>query len=599
MQESFEQPTALQALACAPGTVLHARYRITQALRLRGDDLHYAAEDLQTGKQVLVTEYVPQSLVFRRDGTLYCRSEEAKTALRQEVGRRLTFYRRLLPISQSTVLDLTDVFLQGGTCCTVSQTNGTPLSAMIGSGNRLPAARALALLAPVTDCLRAMHAAGLFHGAVDPYHILTDGKRVTALTGLAYPPVPASTPFDAPEKNAGLYECSAATDVYAMGAVLYQLLTGFPPESAAQRQRGRALTLPEDLPPRVRDALSKALAQDPHDRFADADQLLAALEETPAAEPQKKKRDGREILRRVVMCAAILTLVISLGVLINYYILAPNRAIRQAKSLAELLVTQAEETEDPWPAIRAKYPDVAFPAGMNPSFADLYALNKDLAGWISIPALDINFPVLQTDDNDYYLRRDFYGKSTAYGNPFFDFRNHLDTLDRNTVLYGHNMRHDDKLFGTLERFRDPATFVESPLIGLSTLYADYTFKVCAVFVTNSVAADDHGDIFNYIFTETDADGFRRYLSELNKRKLYDTGVGIDLNDRLLTLSTCCYDFSNARLVIVARLLRTGESAAIDPAAVQVNERPKYPQAYYDANRMDNPFLGDEDLFPMD
>ena len=58
MQESFEQPTALQALACAPGTVLHARYRITQALRLRGDDLHYAAEDLQTGKQVyLVTGY--------------------------------------------------------------------------------------------------------------------------------------------------------------------------------------------------------------------------------------------------------------------------------------------------------------------------------------------------------------------------------------------------------------------------------------------------------------------------------------------------------------------------------------------------------------
>ena len=599
MQESFEQSTALQTLAYAPGAVLHARYRIVRALRLCGDDLHYAAEDQQTGTQVLLTEYVPQALVFRREGTLYCRSEEAKTTLRQEVGRRLTFYRKLLPIAQTTVLDLSDVFVEGGTCCTVSQTNGTPLSAMIESGKRLPAARALALLSPVTDCLRAIHAAGLFHGAVDPYHILTDGTRVTALTGLAYPPVPASTPFDAPEKNAGLYECSAATDVYAVGALLCQLLTGFPPESAAQRQSGRALTLPDDLPPQMRAVLTEALAQDPHDRFPDVDQMLAALEDAPAAAPQKKKRDGRELLRRVVMLAAILTLLISLGVLINYYILAPNRAIRQAKALADLLVTQATETEDPWPAIRAKYPDVAFPAGMNPSFADLYARNQDLAGWISIPALDINFPVLQTDDNDYYLRRDFYGKSTAYGNPFFDFRNHLDTLDRNTVLYGHNMRHDDKLFGTLERLRDSETFLETPLIGLSTLYGDYTFKICAVFVTNSVAADDNGDIFNYIFTETNADGFRRYLTELNKRKLYDTGVGIELNDRLLTLSTCCYDFSNARLVIVARLLRTGESAAVDPAKVRVNENPKFPQAYYNAKRMDNPYLGDTDLFPME
>ena len=168
MQESFEQSAALQALAYAPDTVLHERYRILQALRLRGDDLHYAAEDLQTGARVQLTEYVPQALVFRRDGTLYCRSEEAQTALRQEVGRRLAHYRKLLPIAQTTVLDLADVFVQGGTCCTVSQTDGTPLSAMIDSGDRLPPARALALLTPVTDCLRAIHAAGLFHGAVDP-----------------------------------------------------------------------------------------------------------------------------------------------------------------------------------------------------------------------------------------------------------------------------------------------------------------------------------------------------------------------------------------------------------------------------------------------
>ena len=158
------------------------------------------------------------------------------------------------------------------------------------------------------------------------------------------------------------------------------------------------------------------------------------------------------------------------------------------------------------------------------------------------------------------------------------------------------MRHDDKIFGTLEQYRTVDGFKKAPLIGMSTLYGDYTFKVYAVFITNSMPSDDNGHIFNYIFTNAANNQFMNYVREIDKRKLYSTGVDINENDKIITLSTCCYDFDDARLVVVGRLLREGESADIDFSLARKNENPKFPQAYYDKNRTANPYANDPDEF---
>lgn len=87
-----------------------------------------------------------------------------------------------------------------------------------------------------------------------------------------------------------------------------------------------------------------------------------------------------------------------------------------------------------------------------------------------------------------------------------------------------------------------------------------------------------------------------YIAEVDKRKLYTTGVDILPTDKIVTLSTCCYDFKDARLVVVGRLLRSGEAAAVNTNLVSINENPKFPQAYYDKKGMDNPYKNDVSLF---
>ena len=111
-----------------------------------------------------------------------------------------------------------------------------------------------------------------------------------------------------------------------------------------------------------------------------------------------------------------------------------------------------------------------------------------------------------------------------------------------------------------------------------------------MFITNAVAQDDNGYVFNYYFTALPTDEQKAaYLSELKQRSLYDTGVDVQVSDPLLTLSTCSHEFDDARLVVVARLVRNGENPAVDTSRVTLNSNPRYPQVYYDKKKLNNPY----------
>ena len=208
------------------------------------------------------------------------------------------------------------------------------------------------------------------------------------------------------------------------------------------------------------------------------------------------------------------------------------------KQLAGQVQTGLDESA--WADIRAKYPNVNFPEGMNPAYAALYAANQEMVGWLKIPNMKyIDFPIVQGKDNDKYLKLDYYGRTTSYGNPFLDFRNNIKELDRNTIIFGHHMRSGDQVFSELTDYLTIDGFKRNPVIEYNTLYADYQWKVYAVFLTNSKAEHDNGYIFNYIFTNLSSDDkFKEYISEIDQRKLYSTGVDIRPDDKILTLSTC-------------------------------------------------------------
>ena len=242
--------------------------------------------------------------------------------------------------------------------------------------------------------------------------------------------------------------------------------------------------------------------------------------------------------------------------------------------------------------IKAKYPNVKFPEGISVKYAELYAKNQEMVGWININNTEVNFPVVQTTDNDKYLEYNFYKYKSTYGCPFVDYRNNvkngIENFDTNTTIYGHHIR-NGAMFAKLDVYKKLSGYKKSPVIEFNTITGDYKWKVVSVFITNVHSRDDNGSMFNYTSKlSTDAE-FENFVEQIKLRSMYDIDVDIQKGDKFITLSTCSYDFDGARLVIVGRLVREGEDASVDTSKTKANPNPKYPQAWYDAYGKVNPY----------
>lgn len=338
--------------------------------------------------------------------------------------------------------------------------------------------------------------------------------------------------------------------------------------------------------------------------------VVEDVEETDSKGKKKKKMSASEIIRLTVLSISILAIVISAAVLIKEYKLHKDNQ-KLESDISNLIVSEDEtettkknkknsknettevkttlSTEQKWAQIRAEYPNTIFPPNIQLKYAKLYATNNDFVGYLEAKGVGLSLPVVQTDNDEVYLEKNFYGQSTKYGCPFVTYLNNIEPLDLNTVIFGHHMN-DKTIFGALDNYKDIEGFKSAPVITFNTLYNNYKWKVIAAFITNAEEKDDNGYIFRYYFTSLSSqERFSAYLNELAQRSLYDTGVDVLPTDKLLTLSTCSHEFDDARFVVVARLVRTGESAEVDVSKATENSNPRFPQAYYDAKKLTNPY----------
>lgn len=186
-------------------------------------------------------------------------------------------------------------------------------------------------------------------------------------------------------------------------------------------------------------------------------------------------------------------------------------------------------------------------------YADLYRENSDLVGWLSIEGMVIDYPVMQCEDDEYYLHHDFYGQDSKYGCLYVRNRADVNTPGTNFIIYGHNMK-DGSMFGDLDLYRRESFFQEHPVICFDTLYEERTYEILAVFRSQVYNSDD--DVFRYYQfyeaqTQEEFDDFYENIKELS---LYDTGVTAEFGDSFLTLSTCAYHVEDGRFAIVAKKL---------------------------------------------
>ncbi|MCM1045745.1 MAG: class B sortase [Candidatus Gastranaerophilales bacterium] len=183
-------------------------------------------------------------------------------------------------------------------------------------------------------------------------------------------------------------------------------------------------------------------------------------------------------------------------------------------------------------------------------YAELYEENNDLVGWLSIDGMTIDYPVMQNEDDEYYLHHDFYGEDSKYGCLYVRDRADLDA-GTNFIIYGHNMR-DGSMFGDLDFYLTESFYQEHSVISFDTLYEERTYDIIAVFRSQIYREGD--DVFKYYqFYEAETqEEFDEFYNNIKALSLYDTGVEAEFGDTFLTLSTCAYHVDDGRLVVVAK-----------------------------------------------
>lgn len=179
-------------------------------------------------------------------------------------------------------------------------------------------------------------------------------------------------------------------------------------------------------------------------------------------------------------------------------------------------------------------------------FDKLLKQNKDIVGWIYCEDSIINYPIVQTDDNDFYLHKTIDKEYNFNGSIFVDCHNQRDFQDANTIIYGHNMK-NGTMFAELSEFADPSYYKKHPVMWLLTPTQNYQIVLFSGYETN--ATSDTYTIFPELCPE-----LKDYIDACVKQsdfkpKNIPTGKG-----KLVVLSTCSYSFDNARYVLHGALI---------------------------------------------
>lgn len=182
------------------------------------------------------------------------------------------------------------------------------------------------------------------------------------------------------------------------------------------------------------------------------------------------------------------------------------------------------------------------------NFNELLEKNEDTVAWIKIDGTNIDYAVVQSNDNEYYLNHSFDKSSNKAGWIFSDFRNNLKYLNSNSVIYGHG-RVDNTMFGSLRNFITDEWFKNSSdyIIKLSTPHENMIWEIFSIY---TILNESY-----YITTHFDSSSsFQKFIDKITKRSLFIFPVNVTTDDKILTLSTCKNDY-NERIVVHAKLLK--------------------------------------------
>lgn len=246
---------------------------------------------------------------------------------------------------------------------------------------------------------------------------------------------------------------------------------------------------------------------------------------------------GRKKIK-VIKTMLFLTMIVCLIPVIQAYYLSVRHEKQQ-----ESLQRQRKEHVMPKSGISSET------SGILEQYRELYQENKDLAGWLRIEGLNIDNPVMQCVDDEYYLSHNFYKEEDKYGCLYVRNMADIHTPGTNFIIYGHNMR-DGSMFGSLKNYEKETFYKEHREIFFDTLFEERVYEIAAVFSEN-IYEENAFPYYQFYQADTESE-FRDFYENVKKHAFYDTGVTAEWGDTFLTLSTCFGQREEERLVIVAK-----------------------------------------------
>ena len=311
------------------------------------------------------------------------------------------------------------------------------------------------------------------------------------------------------------------------------------------------------------------------------------------------KGDGAlELVRKSVCMIAILVLAGSSCVLLNDFVLDGMHNKHVSSKINEIHKAPPKNTGA----------SSSYPAGILDEFKNLYDKNPDTIGWIRFPSTyaywseDLGgdgYVVTQSEDNDYYLHRDFEGKDNRNGTIFMDYRCDYKTKETAdncpiTILYGHNM-YSGQMFASVNKILDHVDIAKkAPIVEFDSRYSKNKYKVFAI-VSDDTSEENAFDFLRVRFDNDD--DFQEYIQEAKDRSWYtysDNDLkNITRKDQILVLYTCSNTYQTTmgkegRTILFARKIQPGESETVDPSTIKENSNKRMPRQWYRNNDLEEP-----------
>lgn len=248
----------------------------------------------------------------------------------------------------------------------------------------------------------------------------------------------------------------------------------------------------------------------------------------------------KKTLARVMLALALLLVIVG-GVWTVTDYQRRNAALRQQESLIQLANQTTEVSTESQTETQTE-PEKEPPYVSPVNFDELRKVNPDIIGWIKVEGTKIDYPIVQTDDNETYLKTDFEGQKSVYGAIYLDYESEPDFSGKHNIIYGHNMK-DGCMFKDIVKYKDEAFFKEHQDLVIYTPDREIHLKAMSALYT------DAGPIRRKTKFATE-ESFDAYVEEMTKGCAFAQMPEQKITT-LYSFVTCSYEFNDARTILYA------------------------------------------------